>query len=183
MHSRERLSPLARALRILSGAGFCIFVISIVLISCTRELNRHHKRKRDALSISRIAITETARLHGLRRTLKSSSMARRNYEDDDRYVDVERTNLTVVLEHVEINTGNASEHWMYTHGKFPFVQSRNKSSDVHANTKFTWNDDGKGNGSCLSDGSGKVSRGYLDPFNYFLGLKSPPDFPDRKSVV
>lgn len=178
MHSRERLSPLARALRILSGAGFCIFVISIVLISCTRELNRHHKRKRDALSISRIAITETARLHGLRRTLKSSSMARRNYEDDDRYVDVERTNLTVVLEHVEINTGNASEHWMYTHGKFPFVQSRNKSSDVHANTKFTWNDDGKGNGSCLSDGSGKVSRGYLDPFNYFLGLKSPPDFPN-----
>lgn len=128
------------------------------------------------MSISEIALLETASLRMSRRRLDNNEPQALRSEKYVQLIDVETTNLTVVLEHLEVNSGNSSSEWMYTQSDSPFLYHTNGSGAVYANTKFTWNEDGKGDGGCSSGGSGKISRGYLDPFNYFLGLQSRPDF-------
>lgn len=94
-------------------------------------------------------------------------------------VNVETSNLTVILEHIEVDSRSPDAPWMFTYNNSPFVQEKNLS--LYGNTKMSWNADGRGNGTCSSGGSGRMSRGYLDPYNYYLGLSSPPDF-DKVSV-
>lgn len=87
---------------------------------------------------------------------------------------VESSNLTVILEHLEVDSRSRSAPWMFTYNNSPFVEQNNLS--VYANTEMSWNADGRGNGTCASGGSGRMSRGYLDPYNYYLSLPNPPDF-------
>lgn len=176
MRPERRLSPFARALRIFSAASFSMFIISLVLITSSREFSQRQKRSQDIVSVSRIALAETTDLRASHRTLTNNESQARKLGRPAQPINVETTNLTVILEHLEVNRGNSSAVWMYTHGKSPFDQQANGSGAVYANTKFTWNGEGRGNGSCSSGGSGKVSRGYLDPFNYFLGLQTHPNF-------
>lgn len=176
MNPENRLPPLARAIRIVSVGFFFLFITSLVLVSCSREFKRRHRRTPDASSISRIAIIETAALRASHRKLRSIETQIREQEKHIQPVNVESTNLTVVLEHIGVNTANDTNLWMYTQSNSPFQEHINGSYPIYANSKFTWNDDGQGNGSCSSGGSGKRSRGYLDPFNYHLGLQVPPDF-------
>lgn len=176
MHTERRLSPLARALRISSSVGFSLFIIALVLVTCSREFSRRQRRKREVIPSTEVNPLETASLRASHRRLKSTEPQTEKPERYSQLVDVETTNITVILEHLEVNSGNSSSEWMYSHNSSPFVYHTNGSGAVYANTRFTWNEDGNGDGSCASGGSGKISRGYLDPFNYFLGLQSRPDF-------
>lgn len=115
------------------------------------------------------AVRSGAKVSGTMRDLAKHSPA----------VNVETTNLTVILEDMEVDSRSPGAPWMFTNNNSPFVQEQNLS--LYANTKLSWNADGRGNGTCSSGGSGRTSRGYLDPYNYYLGLSSPPDF-DKVSV-
>lgn len=97
-------------------------------------------------------------------------------------VDVGITNLTVILENVQIEgRDDPDAPWMYSETLTPFDESSNATERVHAFTRLRWNPNGVGNGSCASGGSGKISRGYLDPFNFHVKMKQEVDF-DRTSV-
>lgn len=96
-------------------------------------------------------------------------------------VDVEVTNLTIILEHVQLDRDDASDaEWMYSDGLLPFLEDGNSSSAVYAPSSMSWNANGAGNGTCFSGGSGRISRGYLDPFNFYLNMTALPDFDSIK---
>lgn len=96
-----------------------------------------------------------------------------------RGVDGERTNLTLVLQDLEVGPQiYDAEHWMFSNTATPFTYSNNVSNSYFANRRFSWNTDGKGTGECTAasstnaDGSGRVSHGHVHDATVSLGL--PP---------
>lgn len=92
-------------------------------------------------------------------------------------VDTDMVNVTVILEHFELGpqAGEGSS-WMFSMGTDPFVESNQTDQAYFANSNFTWNSEGRGDTSCRSGGSGKPSRGYIDPFHNFLNLSTATEY-------
>eukprot|EP00168_Porphyra_purpurea_P016627 TRINITY_DN5451_c0_g1_i1.p1 TRINITY_DN5451_c0_g1~~TRINITY_DN5451_c0_g1_i1.p1 ORF type:complete len:1003 (-),score=303.03 TRINITY_DN5451_c0_g1_i1:319-3327(-) len=97
----------------------------------------------------------------------------------------ERTNLTLVLQDVEVGPDiYDAKHWMFAHSKSPFTYSSNNlTGSFFANRHFSWNSDGRGTGVCAAssrgkpppgrhptEGSGRVSHGHVDDATVSLGL-------------
>jgi hypothetical protein len=90
-------------------------------------------------------------------------------------VDVETTNITIVLEHIEVGPQQGEgAPWMFSIGSNPFRPTTDPNLAYFANEKFTWNPNGEGDSTCASNGSGQVSRGYIDPYHDNLGLANSP---------
>ncbi|PXF48159.1 hypothetical protein BWQ96_02111 [Gracilariopsis chorda] len=99
--------------------------------------------------------------------------ARTSRQTEKPQIDVERTNMTIILEHLQFGYESRTQSnapWMYTSSEAPFAEELNSPSSVFAHTRITWNENGTGNGTCASRGSGKVSRGYVDPFHFFANI-------------
>lgn len=93
-------------------------------------------------------------------------------------INTDIVNVTVILEHFELGpqAGGDGSFWMFSMGNEPFAERNGTEEAYFANTNFTWNSDGKGDTTCGSGGSGKTSRGYIDPFHNFLNLSSAPEY-------
>ncbi|GAB0496509.1 hypothetical protein MMPV_007821 [Pyropia vietnamensis] len=105
-----------------------------------------------------------------------------------RGVDSERTNLTLVLQDLEVGPQiYDAEHWMFSNSHTPFTYNGNVTNSYFANRRFSWNTQGTGTGECAAssstngtgsaernptEGSGRVSRGYVHDATVSLGL--PP---------
>lgn len=165
----------------------CFFIIIVTFVFITTLQNYEHSKGK---ALSEEKITEASeqvvsRYMKQRRRLTSEvqkenqlpfGTQRQLYD-----LDVERTNITVVLEHLQLSGEDSSNApWMYTEGDSPFLESDNQSKNVHGFTRITWNDDGRGNGSCGSGGSGKQTRGYLDPFHNHISINDGVDFTGTK---
>lgn len=176
MPLQGHLTPFARAFRIVSVSFACLAISSIVLVGCSKSSSR---KRGIATPASVFALTDlmarprtTSNLEAGPSTSGPSTSAA---DTSLGAINVETTNLTVILENLEVDTEGGSGPWMYTKGSSPFAEVENDANAVFANTKLSWNDDGRGNGSCSSGGSGRISRGYVDPYNFYLGLDNPPD--------
>lgn len=103
-------------------------------------------------------------------------------------VDSERTNLTLVVQDLEVGPQiYDAEHWMFSNTDTPFTFNGDVNNSYFANRRFSWNTQGKGNGDCAAssstngtgsaerhptEGSGRVSRGHVHDATVSLGL--PP---------
>lgn len=103
-------------------------------------------------------------------------------------VDGERTNLTLVLQDLEVGPQiYDAKHWMFSNTGTPFTYDNNVTHSYFANRRFLWNTLGKGNGQCAASsstngtgsaerhptaGSGRVSGGHVHDATVSLGL--PP---------
>lgn len=176
MHAERRLTAFARALRLISIFLTFSTILGVVLIGSSLHRERYISRRRDIIFVSEKESLRTNEMGTSSSTLESGEGKESKYSSKSEEVDVETTNVTVVLENLEVDSNDDSAPWMYTSNHSPFVQTENRSESVFANTELSWNADGRGNGSCNSEGSGTVSRGYLDPYNYYLGLRTNPNF-------
>lgn len=175
MPAERRLAAFARALRLVS-AFFAIFIITaMALIGYSMSCKQFGSRRRTLLSSNQIPWIEMTRVHSDVSLLGSTDRTKPDVSGKSGDINVETTNVTIVLENLEVDYESDKAPWMYTSNNSPFVQTKNRTEAVLANTKISWNSDGRGDGRCSSGGSGKISRGYLDPYNYFLGLRNPPN--------
>lgn len=85
--------------------------------------------------------------------------------------DVETTNISLVLQNVQLERKpEQPARWMFSKGESPYVIKSPIDGGVFAYSHLSMNEEGLGNGSCDSGGSGRITRGYLDPVNDYLGL-------------
>jgi hypothetical protein len=83
-----------------------------------------------------------------------------------RTVEMETANITIVLENIQIGPrDNDSDTWMLSKGQLPFEKTLELGQAFFANKELTWNEMGLGNTSCASGGSGRMSKGYIDPYS------------------
>lgn len=98
-------------------------------------------------------------------------------------IDIERRNASIVLENMQFGHENSKSSLMYCHGDKPFVEKCKEANSVFAYVSITWNTAAIGNGSCASMGNGRSSRGYLDPYHYYLNLNKTVNFGSTKAVL
>lgn len=157
--------------RVLGLAGVCCVLLpfAVALALLGKEQTRSFGQGSDS---SRQQILSSARRslpgpvnRGLRPRTRTSNVD----------VDVSSTNLTIVLENLQIGPQHGDDvPWMFTIGDNPFRRSRDPNLAYFANNRISWNADGSGDTSCQSRGSGARSRGTIEYDKNFLGLAKPP---------
>lgn len=162
------------------------------------------RRVEELLGVVTRPVAASSSTHGRRRARRSreSTAAARLLGDDNvaqvkrqskprpkaLSVDGERTNLTLVLQDLEVGPQiYDAKHWMFSNTGTPFTYDKNVTNAYFANRRFSWNLKGKGNGQCAAssstngtesaerhptDGSGRVSHGHVHDATVSLGL--PP---------
>jgi hypothetical protein len=118
-----------------------------------------------------LSVVRDLKLFGLSRAASTKD------QTNKQGIDTEVTNITIVLEHVQLGPQEGSgSPWMFSLGEAPYAATSDPERAYFANSKFTWNPNGTGNSSCASGGTGELSRGYIDPYHNYLGLPTTPDY-------
>lgn len=125
-------------------------------------------------------------LRGLKSSLNNSLgevlLAQRESQNSDLF-DIERNNASIVLESMQLGEGEQNGPWMYCQGDNPFNENCSQTDSVYAHSTITSNLDGRGDGTCQGDGNGRMSRGYLDPFHFYLQLNRSVDFAGTRASL
>lgn len=167
---------------ILRLAVLTAIVIPIAVTVAVGGKRKHEETVGPGSRLRGRALLAVARELGLpRMTTRAKSV---NEKHSSSFVDTEITNITVILEHLDLGPQEGPQSpWMFSGGDEPFVESSSDGNAYFANSKFSWNANGTGNHSCGSGGSGEVSRGYVDPYHNFLDLSSPLDYTQTEASL
>jgi hypothetical protein len=148
-------------------------VIPLAVTLAVEGKSRHDESFGAGTPLTRRALLSSVRDLRLDRLVRQVSAAAGGAEG----VDTETVNVTVVLEHLQLGPQEGPDTpWMFSVGDTPFVETRDAELAYFANTKFSWNAGGEGDATCAKNGSGEISRGYVDPYHNFLNLPKGPDF-------
>lgn len=155
-------------------------MFTIIPLAVTLALNGRQHVNRDAASNS---LGNRRALLNAITNLKLKGTSRQASDNKGKLVDTETVNITVVLEHVQVGPQGPGTPWMFTAGESPFTETNSTEKGYFANSKISWNSDGKGDGACSSSGSGKVSRGYVDPYHDYLNLPKELDYTHTSATL